>query len=59
MIYIIYMVNKLVYTPITLYLKKEHTKKELKKIIVDFENVDEAINALIELYKQKDKPRFF
>ena len=47
------------YTRVVLNLKSPDTKTELKKIIAEFKNSDEAIKALIEMYHvQKPKTTF-
>ena len=52
------MVFKLIYHPITLYLKDEQLRIRLKKAIVEYENANEAVKAILDVYDKRDIPKF-
>jgi hypothetical protein len=52
------MVSTISYVPITIYLKDEETKKQFKKIIVEYGTGHKAIRAFIEHHESINKPKF-
>ena len=53
--------HKKKYVEMKLYLNDEETKREFRKIIVDFDTADKTIKAFISAYKTNPlmfKPKF-
>lgn len=52
------MVFKIVYHPITLYLKDEQLRIRLKKALAEYKNSNEAIKSILDAYDKRDIPKF-
>lgn len=52
------MVFKIVYRPITLYLKDEQLRIRLKKAIAEYPNAHEAMKSILDAYDKRDIPKF-